>query len=76
MIEENLILSPLVQKFIDNNCDNSSIDENSFRFKTYLKKDDNDCFTIIDKENCIKCIFEKKYLEEYFSKLPSYNNIN
>ena len=76
MIEENLILSPLVQKFIDNNCDNSSIDKNSFRFKTYLKKDDNDCFTIIDKENCIKCIFEKKYLEEYFSKLPSYNNIN
>ena len=78
MIIEKKILSNLVLKFLDNNINEkeSSKESLNISFKTYLKKDENNCYTILDKENSIKCVFEKKYLKEYLSQFPSYTNFN
>lgn len=72
MIIEKSILSSLVDKFISTNCSPLFPEESEFKFKTYLKKDENNCFTVIDKENSIKCLFDKQFLQMYFSTYPSY----
>ena len=72
MIIEKTILADLVDEFITKNCNPLFPEESQFHFKTYLKKDENNCFTVVDKENCIKCIFEKTFLKSYFSAYPSY----
>ena len=45
-------------------------------FKSYLKKDESNCFTIVDIKNSIKCLFNKDYLNEYMSQFPSYVSLN
>ena len=72
MIIEKTVLVDLVDEFITKNCNPIFPEESKFHFKTYLKKDENNCFTVVDKENCIKCIFEKEFLKSYFSAYPSY----
>ena len=66
MIIEKSILSSLVDKFISTNCSPLFPEESEFKFKTYLKKDENNCFTVIDKENSIKCLFDKQFLQNHF----------
>ncbi len=45
-------------------------------FKSYLKKDESNCFTIVDIKNSIKCLFNKEYLSEYLNQYPSYISLN
>ena len=45
-------------------------------FKSYLKKDESNCFTIVDIKNSIKCLFNKDYLNDYMSRFPSYVSLN
>ena len=45
-------------------------------FKSYLKKDDSNCFTIVDIKNSIKCLFNKEYLNDYMNGFPSYVSLN
>ena len=45
-------------------------------FKSYLKKDESNCFTIVDIKNSIKCLFNQEYLSEYLNQYPSYISLN
>ena len=45
-------------------------------FKSYLKKDESNCFTIVDIKNSIKCLFNKEYLTDYMKRFPSYVSLN
>ena len=45
-------------------------------FKSYLKKDESNCFTIVDIKNSIKCLFNKEYLSEFLNQYPSYISLN
>ena len=45
-------------------------------FKSYLKKDESNCFTIVDIKNSIKCLFNQDYLNEYMNRYPSYVSLN
>lgn len=76
MIIEKNVLSELVQKYIESNCAKDTKVNDKLKFKTYLKKDDNDNFVVIDKEHSIKCLFDKKYMELYFSTYPSYTSLD
>ena len=49
---------------------------NMIFFKSYLKKDESNCFTIVDIKNSIKCLFNKDYLSEYLNQYPSYISLN
>ena len=49
---------------------------NMIFFKSYLKKDESNCFTIVDIKNSIKCLFNKEYLSEYLNQYPSYISLN
>ena len=72
LIEKNILL-PLVEKFIGNNCDNTETqEEDKIKLKSYLKKDEHNCFTIYDKEHSIKCIFDKGFVENYLSDHASH----
>ena len=72
LIERNILL-PLIEKFIENNCDihNTNEDE-KMKLKSYLKKDEHNCFTIYDKEHSIKCIFDKEFLNNYLNEHASH----
>ena len=75
MLTEKNVISNIVEKFISNKCISTEADEeNNTKLKTYFKKDDKNCFTIIDKEHSIKCIFEDNFLREYLASQPSYTN--
>lgn len=72
LIEKNIIL-PLVERFIESNCDNlHTNEEDKMKLKSYLKKDEHNCFTIYDKEHSIKCIFDKEFLNNYLSEHASH----
>jgi len=45
-------------------------------FKSYLKKDESNCFTLVDIKNSIKCLFNKEYLNDYMDGFPSYVSLN
>lgn len=78
MIADKLILEDMASKFIDAKCEKSNqkgIGE-PLKFKSYLHKDESNCFTVIDSNYCIKCLFEKKFLENYFSTYPSYSKLD
>ena len=49
---------------------------NMIFFKSYLKKDESNCFTIVDIKNSIKWLFNKEYLSEYLYQYPSYISLN
>jgi len=49
---------------------------NMIFFKSYLKKDDTNCFTIVDIKNSIKCLFNQEYLSEFLNQYPSYISLN
>lgn len=55
----------------------SNIKNNNMTFfKSYLKKDESNCFTIVDIKNSIKCLFNQEYLSEYLNQYPSYISLN
>jgi hypothetical protein len=45
-------------------------------FKSYLKKDESNCFTIVDIKNSIKCLFNQEYLSKYMNSYPSYVSLD
>ena len=45
-------------------------------FKSYLKKDESNCFTIVDIKNSIKCLFNQEYLSDFLNQYPSYISLN
>ena len=45
-------------------------------FKSYLKKDESNCFTIVDIKNSIKCLFNQSYLSDFLNQYPSYISLN
>ena len=49
---------------------------NMIFFKSYLKKDETNCFTIVDIKNSIKCLFNQEYLSEFLNQYPSYISLN
>ena len=49
---------------------------NMIFFKSYLKKDESNCFTIVDIKNSIKCLFNQEYLSEFLNQYPSYISLN
>jgi len=69
MLTEKHVLLSLVEMFIDDGCVKN---EQRHLFKSYLKKDEFNCFNIIDKDYSIKCVFDKEFLKIFFSHLPSY----
>jgi hypothetical protein len=72
--DENMLLF-YVKNFLLTNCDVNKYNKEVFsrkKIKCYLKFDENNCFTIYDKNFSIKCIFKENLLEDYFKKLPSY----
>ena len=76
MIIEKSVLGNLVLDYLEKIINKEETSSLNLSFKTYLKKDENNCYTILDKENSIKCIFEKNFLKEYLSQYPSYTNFN
>ena len=49
---------------------------NMIFFKSYLKKDESNCFNRIDIKNSIKCLFNQEYLSEFLNQYPSYISLN
>ena len=49
---------------------------NMIFFKSYLKKDESNCFTIVDIKNSIKCLFNQEYLSGFLNQYPSYISLN
>jgi hypothetical protein len=73
MLIEKTIIQPLVERFIENNCDIfHTTEEEKIKLKSYLKKDEHNCFTIYDKEHSIKCIFDREFLNNYLSEHASH----
>ena len=70
MIEKNEIL-PLVEAFIQNNCHSHSEDSPKL-LKSFIKKDENKCYSIFDRDHSIKCVFDTIFLENYLAEQPSH----
>lgn len=78
MFSEGKNILPLIKNFISVGCDSDkfdSLDISRKKLKCYFKKDENDCLAIYDQDFSIKCIFEKKFLDDYFILQPSYVNL-
>lgn len=75
LIEKN-VLANSVFSFIEDGCLPISNDKEKLSFKSYLKKDENNCYTIIDKDHSIKCLFDKNYLKDYMGAQPSYFKVD
>lgn len=70
MIEKNELL-PLVEAFIKNGC--HQLPEDSTKLlKSFIKKDENKCYSIFDRDHSIKCVFDTNFLENYLSEQPSH----
>lgn len=79
MFTEGKHILSLIKSFINVGCDKvkfSSLDISRNKIKCYFKKDENDCLSIYDQDYSIKCIFDKKFLENYFFAQPSYVNLD
>ncbi len=76
--EEKRILN-LTKIFLSHGCDIenfNSLDITRKKIKCYFKKDENNCLCIYDKEFSIKCIFDQKFIDEYFKAQPGYINLD
>ena len=81
MIIEKEYLFNKVNIFLENVVSNdisNEINSNSYMsfFKSYLKKDESNCFTIVDIKNSIKCLFNQENLIKYFNQYPSDCSLN
>jgi hypothetical protein len=70
MLTERDILYTLVDEFIKNNCVHA--DSQVKIFKSYLRMDEFNCFTVSDCKYSIKCIFDKDFVKSFLDQLPSY----
>jgi hypothetical protein len=70
MIEKNELL-PLVEDFIKNTCQPLPEEPNKL-LKSFIKKDENKCYSIFDRDHSIKCVFDTNFLENYLSEQPSH----
>jgi len=73
MIEKNVLL-PLVEEFIKNKCVSvaASEDDEKLKLKSFIKKDENKCYSIFDAQHSIKCVFDNKFLDDYLAEQPSH----
>ena len=73
MIEKNVLL-PLVEEFIKNKCVSmpAAEDDEKLKLKSFIKKDENKCYSIFDAQHSIKCVFDNKFLDEYLAEQPSH----
>jgi hypothetical protein len=46
-------------------------DQKNPKFRTVLRKDEQDCFCLVE-DTSIKCVFEENNLKEYLNTLPSF----
>lgn len=59
-------LSSCVDSILNENQFSSEGDSVVFPIKSFITKDDSNCFNIYDsKEHCIKCVFDKTFLKKY-----------
>jgi hypothetical protein len=72
-MNDKYVLLPLVEEFIKNKCVSVPNYENEEKMtlKAYIKKDENKCYSIFDRDFSIKCVFDKTNLEEYLADQPS-----
>ena len=70
MIEKNELL-PLMENFIKNSCQPLN-DDSGKLLKSFIKKDENKCFSIFDRDHSIKCVFDAEFLENYLAEQPSH----
>ena len=79
MFTEGKYILPLIKTFINMGCNSDkfdSLDISRKKIKCYFKKDENDCLAVYDQDYSIKCIFETKFLDNYFKNQPSYINLD
>lgn len=70
-------LSSCVDSILNDNNFSLEGDSVVFPIKSFITKDDSNCFNIYDsKEHCIKCVFDKTFLKKYLSANPSYVQID
>jgi hypothetical protein len=71
---EKKSLFNLINDSIDRDIskDDLATEEKTPKFRSFLKKDDQDCYCLLDNETSIKCVFNEKNLREYLASLPSY----
>jgi hypothetical protein len=70
---EKKSLQALIIESIDKDIERETliVEEKNLKFKSFLRKDEQDCFCIVD-DTSIKCVFEENNLKEYLNSLPSY----
>ena len=74
---ETEFLSSCVDSILNANKFSLEGDSAVFPIKSFLTKDENNCFNIYDnKDHCIKCVFDKTFLKKYLSANPSYVQID
>lgn len=72
MIEKSVLL-PLVENFIISKCTSTTQEsEEKPKLKSFIKKDENRCYSIFDRDYSIKCVFDNKFLENYLAEQPSH----
>jgi hypothetical protein len=70
---EKKTLQTLIYESLDKDIERETLggDEKNQKFKTLLRKDEQDCFCLVE-DTSIKCVFEENNLKEYLNGLPSY----
>jgi hypothetical protein len=71
---EKKSLFNLINESIDRDISKEDLsnEEKTPKFRSYLRKDDQDCYCLLDNETSIKCVFNERNLREYLASLPSY----
>jgi hypothetical protein len=69
-------LFALITESIDRDIERNVLnaDEKPQKFKSFIIKDEQDCFCLVE-DTTIKCVFEEKNMNDYLSRLPSYVNL-
>jgi hypothetical protein len=73
MSSDKKTLKTLITESIDRDIERDILggDEKNQKFKSFLRKDEQDCFCLVE-DTSIKCAFEENNLKEYLNGLPSY----
>ena len=70
---EKKTLYEMILDSIDRDIERGSLssDERGAKFKSFIRKDEQDCFCLVD-DTAIKCVFDEKNMRDYMDSLPSY----
>lgn len=68
MLVEKKTLYTLVEDALDNQIVNGDLRKvRGPRFKSFLRRDQNDCYCVVDSESSIKLVFDQTNLKEYLA---------